>query len=165
MPPYNKLNAHKRPVKSNNKLKAESIMEFVNIQIGAFDSNFVETNEVSLYSLYRFAQLHIMDNYNVEVKSITEHWGEGIEWETRNSEENGVKRQTIKAEIKKIIKDYDEKINDVRTLLDASNSRIKYLRKNEKNYSSERKERSNLHTKIHAYQQAKSDIDSLLDYV
>ncbi len=73
--------------KEDSELKAKAIMEFVNIQIGAFQANFVETNEVSLYSLYRFAQLHIMDNYNVEVESMTEKWGKEMEAETRNHEE------------------------------------------------------------------------------
>jgi len=74
--------------KEGDELKAQAIMEFVNIQIGAFQANFAESNEVSLYSLYRFAQLHVMDNYNIEVESMTEKWGEEMATETRNHEES-----------------------------------------------------------------------------
>ena len=55
-----------------NAMKAAAVMEFVNVQIGAFESGFVETNETSLYSLYRFAQHHVKDNYGTETKSMND---------------------------------------------------------------------------------------------
>lgn len=59
-----------------NEMKAKAVMEFVNTQVGAFEANFVEGNEVSLYSMYRFAQLHISDNYDVKIDDMANVWGD-----------------------------------------------------------------------------------------
>ena len=77
-----------------NKLKSDAIMEFVNIQIGSFEAGFVEANEVSLYSLYRFAQLHVMDNYHEDIPMFSERWDADLEKELRNeSEKLTIKQQ------------------------------------------------------------------------
>lgn len=70
-----------------NKIQSDAVMHFVNTQVGAFETGFVEGNEVSLYSLYRFAQLHALDNYKVEIKNMNEAWGEETTKECRNKSE------------------------------------------------------------------------------
>lgn len=67
--------------------QASAVMTFVNTQIGAFESSCVDTNEVSLYSLYRFAQHHIMDNYGVKTKPISEQWGKELAKSTKTESE------------------------------------------------------------------------------
>lgn len=64
------------PTKKDNEIKAAAVMDFVNVQIAAFDSGFVESNTVSLYSMYRFAQHHVKDNYSTETKLMSEQWGD-----------------------------------------------------------------------------------------
>lgn len=61
-----------------NDIKAQAVMEFVNVQVGAFESGFVVSNCVSLYSMYRFAQHHVKDNYGLETKLMSEEWGNSI---------------------------------------------------------------------------------------
>jgi hypothetical protein len=70
-----------------NKIKADAVMEFVNIQLGAFESNFVETNQVSLYSMYRFAQHHVKDNYEQETKNLADVYSVEFANECRSTEE------------------------------------------------------------------------------
>ena len=67
--------------------KSSAVMEFVNTQIGAFETGFVNTSEVSLYSLYRFAQLHVKDNYKVDVPMFSDQWSEDLEAEVRSKSE------------------------------------------------------------------------------
>lgn len=69
-----------KQLKSKAELKnlhqANAVMEFVNNQIGAFDSGFVDGHNLNLSQLYRFAQHHVKDNYQVETKLLNELWGE-----------------------------------------------------------------------------------------
>ena len=67
--------------------QASAVMNFVNTQVGAFESGFIDDNEVSLYSMYRFAQHHVKDNYSVEVKSMGEQWGNEFSNECRAATE------------------------------------------------------------------------------
>lgn len=55
--------------------QASAVMNFVNTQVGAFESGCVDSNQVSLYSMYRFAQHHVKDNYGVDVKFMHDQWG------------------------------------------------------------------------------------------
>lgn len=71
----------------------------------------------------------------------------------------------MEEEINKLISQYNTKIEDVESLLCGMKTTITALRNNGGDYSHLRKEQSGLHAKLFAYMQAKSDIDSLLDYV
>lgn len=73
-----------------NEIKASAVMEFVNVQVGAFEANFVETNDVSLYSMYRFSQHHVKDNYGVETKLMSEQWGDHIAELSRSETEKTI---------------------------------------------------------------------------
>lgn len=68
--------------------KASAVMDFVNTQVGAFESGFVDDNEVSLYSMYRYAQHHVKDNYGVEVKNMAGQWGKALVIAARTATEN-----------------------------------------------------------------------------
>jgi hypothetical protein len=70
-----------------NEGKSLAVMEFVNTQVGAFAANFVEGNQTSLYSMYRFAQHHVRDNYRAETKMMSEVWGEELTECARNKGE------------------------------------------------------------------------------
>lgn len=72
---------------ATNKSRAEAVMGFVNVQLGAFESNFIETNQVSLYSMYRFAQHHIKDNYGEDIKNLADVFSEEFANECRSPEE------------------------------------------------------------------------------
>lgn len=61
--------------------QASAVMNFVNTQVCAFELNFAESCEVSLFSLYRFAQHHVKDNYNIDL------WGEELTIRTRSTKE------------------------------------------------------------------------------
>lgn len=63
---------------ASNEISANAVMEFVNTQVGAFESSFVDGNQISLYSMYRFAQHHVKDNYHAETKLMSEVWGEEL---------------------------------------------------------------------------------------
>lgn len=73
-----------------NEIKAEAVMTFVNTQIGAFESGFVETNQVSLYSMYRFAQHHVKDSYVYDARLMSSVWGEKLAKEARSPEEKTI---------------------------------------------------------------------------
>jgi hypothetical protein len=59
-----------------NKIKADVIMNFVNNQVGAFEASFVDGNTTSLYSMYRYAQIHIKDCFGVNVPDMRAAWGD-----------------------------------------------------------------------------------------
>lgn len=70
-----------------NDLQAAAVMTFVNTQVGAFEAGFVEGSELSLYSLYRFAQLHIKDNYGIDIEPIADAWGADLADLARSDDE------------------------------------------------------------------------------
>lgn len=71
-------NTHTLTSRDIEEIKASAVMEFVNVQVGAFEAGFVSTNITSLYSMYRFAQHHVKDNYNVDTKLMRDVWGDAI---------------------------------------------------------------------------------------
>lgn len=58
------------------EIKAQAVMDFVNMMIGALDSNFVRGNNPNLATTYRCAQNWVKDEYGSEVKNIEDAWGE-----------------------------------------------------------------------------------------
>ena len=74
-------------VKEVNEMKAAAVMEFINVQVGAFEAGFVESNQLTLYSLHRFGQLHVKDNYGIEIKPMSESWGDHIAETSRGDSE------------------------------------------------------------------------------
>ena len=73
-----------------NKLKSDAVMEFVNIQVQAHYSGFVDGCECSLYSLYRFAQTHSKDSYKIEVPSMIDVYGIGVANYCRSQDEGEI---------------------------------------------------------------------------
>lgn len=79
----NMNNTHVLTSEQISEIKAAAVMEFVNVQVGAFEACFVDTPETSLYSMYRFAQHHVKDNFGVIVPSMAERWGNDLAVLTR----------------------------------------------------------------------------------
>jgi len=59
----------------NDKAKADAVMEFVNLMIGAFDVNFVLKNNPNLAEIYQVARNHVLDKYKINVPDIVSVWG------------------------------------------------------------------------------------------
>jgi hypothetical protein len=58
------------------EIKAQAVMEFVNMMIGGFDSGFTSANNPNLNTIYRAAQNWVKDTYDAETKNIEDAWGE-----------------------------------------------------------------------------------------
>lgn len=69
---YNELSDY------TNKIKADAVMDFVNMMIGAFDSGFVDKNNPNLSQIYQVARSHVRDSFHIEAPSIIEALGEVI---------------------------------------------------------------------------------------
>ncbi len=61
-----------------NEEKAAAIMNFVDLMIGAFESNYVTTNTITLAQLHRIAELHCADNYGTQFGNIVARHGEEL---------------------------------------------------------------------------------------
>jgi hypothetical protein len=61
--------------KMNNKERAEAIINFVDVIIGALESGHVHSNKVSLAQLHRIAEQHCRDNYDTEFGKLHERHG------------------------------------------------------------------------------------------
>jgi hypothetical protein len=61
-----------------SKEKAAAIMNFVDLMIGAFESNFVDTNTLTLAQLHRVAENHCLDNYGTHFGNIIARHGEEL---------------------------------------------------------------------------------------
>lgn len=61
---------------TENKIKSDAILSFVNMMIGAFDAGFVDENNPTLAEVYQVARNYVKDTYGVEFKNIIEMWGE-----------------------------------------------------------------------------------------
>ena len=72
---------------------------------------------------------------------------------------------SMETEIEKLLAQYDAKIDEVNLQLSHLKSAIREVRRSNNDYSSLRKEQAACFARNHAYMQAKSDIDSVLDYV
>ncbi|EMY6467009.1 hypothetical protein ABCL20_004485 [Vibrio alginolyticus] len=59
-------------------VKASAVINFVNTHIGAFEAGFIDNNQPTLAQLYRTAQHHVKDNYNYNMQSLSEVWGEEL---------------------------------------------------------------------------------------
>ncbi len=60
---------------TEDEMKAKAVIDFVNMMIGAFESNFVEDNSPTLAEVHQAARHHIKDNYGIDTPNITEEWG------------------------------------------------------------------------------------------
>jgi len=61
-----------------NDDKAAAIMNFVDLIIGAFDSNHVATNALTLAQLHRIAEHHCADIYGSKFGNIVSRHGEEL---------------------------------------------------------------------------------------
>jgi hypothetical protein len=61
-----------------SKEKAAAIMNFVDLMIGAFEANFVDTNELTLAQLHRIAENHCLDTFGVQYGNIIERHGKDL---------------------------------------------------------------------------------------
>lgn len=59
-------------------VKANAIIEFVETMIGAYTSNFVESNWLSLGTLHAVARNTAKDQYGVEVPTLAQNYGEEL---------------------------------------------------------------------------------------
>lgn len=62
-------------VKTHDQMKADAIMEFVNMMIGAYDSGFTDRANCTLEEVYQVARNYIKDVHHVEAPHIVEAWG------------------------------------------------------------------------------------------
>lgn len=58
--------------------KAAAIMEFVDLMIGAFESNHVTTNSFTLAQIHRIAEHHNKNNFGVTYDNIVERHGKEL---------------------------------------------------------------------------------------
>jgi len=63
---------------TENQIKADAINNLVSTMIGAFDAGYTDRNHLTLSELHRIAQLHVKDNYGIELPNIIEQWGESM---------------------------------------------------------------------------------------
>lgn len=56
-------------------IAAEAIANLVETMIDAYMANFTDRNYLSLAELYRIAQNHILDNYNVKIEDLNQRYG------------------------------------------------------------------------------------------
>lgn len=61
-----------------SKEKAAAIMNFVDLMIGALESNHVTTNTFTLAQLHRIAEHHCIDNYGAQFGNIIARHGEDL---------------------------------------------------------------------------------------
>ena len=60
------------------ELQGRAVMQFANTLIGAFESGFVDTNELNLHDVYSAAKYYVKDNYDHEAEHLHEAWGESM---------------------------------------------------------------------------------------
>ena len=58
-----------------NDIKAQAVMDFVNMMIGAFESGFVDKHNPTLSEIYQVARNHVRDNYDFDASNIVAAWG------------------------------------------------------------------------------------------
>jgi hypothetical protein len=63
---------------TEKQIQADAIKEFVYTMIGALEGGFVDSNKPALSQIHRFAQLHVKDNYGVEMPDLSEAWGKDV---------------------------------------------------------------------------------------
>lgn len=68
-----------------DELKACAVMNFVNVIRGAYEAGF-SNNHPTTYDIYRFAQLHVKDNYSVK----TENWDDESAKASRNDDHDSM---------------------------------------------------------------------------
>lgn len=67
-----------------NEMMAYAISEFVNSMIGAYESGFVDRDVCTLAEIYRAAQLHVKDDYNIDMHDLELMWP-GVEFTDGNT--------------------------------------------------------------------------------
>jgi hypothetical protein len=65
-------------MKSENKIKAEAIFNFVDLMIGAFESGFVDKNNPTLSEIHQVARNHVFDTYGKEYPPIDQRWSKEL---------------------------------------------------------------------------------------
>lgn len=56
--------------------EARSVESFVNSMIGAFESGFVNSNNLTLATIYQVMRNHCKDEYDTEIAPLVNVWGE-----------------------------------------------------------------------------------------
>ncbi|ELH9434902.1 hypothetical protein RQX57_004160 [Vibrio vulnificus] len=51
-----------------------AVMNFVNVQIGAFEAGFIKTSDCTLFEMHKYARIHVKDNYNMETPNFSDTW-------------------------------------------------------------------------------------------
>ena len=62
-------------MKTEKEIKAEAVIGFVDMMMGAFESGFVDRNHANLSELYQVARNHVRDEYGVNVDDIVKTYG------------------------------------------------------------------------------------------
>jgi len=65
-------------MQNENKLKAEAVINFVDLMIGAFESGFVDKNNPTLSEIHQVARNHVRDTYGEEYPPIDQRWGKEL---------------------------------------------------------------------------------------
>lgn len=60
---------------TENEIKTEAIMNFVDSMIGAFDAGYVDRNHCTLSEIYTVAKHHVKDTYGIEKPTVVERYG------------------------------------------------------------------------------------------
>ena len=63
---------------NENQIKADAIMGFINMMIGAFDSGFVDKNNPTLSEIYQTGKNYCHDHLMIDVKNIVDAHGEDL---------------------------------------------------------------------------------------
>ncbi len=62
-------------MQTENQIKADAVNEFVCSMIGALESGFIDSEQLTLAQLHRVAQNHVKDSFDIEIPHLTEQWG------------------------------------------------------------------------------------------
>ena len=73
------------------KAQSIAVMHFVNIQIGAFESGFIQKSDLTLFDLYQFAKQHVLDNHGEIVPAFSDVWGINMIQHCSGGENNIIK--------------------------------------------------------------------------
>ena len=65
-------------MKNENREKAQAVMNFVDLMIGAFESGFVDKNNPTLSEIHQVARNHVLDIYGEEYPPIDYRWSKEV---------------------------------------------------------------------------------------
>ena len=52
-----------------------AVMNFVDVQIGAFESGFIDSSDLTLFQMHQYSRQHVKDNYEMETPYFSDVWG------------------------------------------------------------------------------------------